>query len=301
MSGGLQDIKKRIKSVKNIKQVTKAMEAVSASKMRKSVAAALTSKNYSNLGWQLINNLAKVTDENKHPLLKKKNKINNLLLIFLTSDKGLCGGFNSQIIRQMEQFLKINNDKNIDVIAIGKKGQRVLKKINKNIIGAYQNMSNEVSPNMLRPIAKTALDGFMQGKYDQVNIVFTDFKSAMNQVPIVRQLLPLQKDFQNLVGDAKNEKTTNETDDVLEYIFEPNTEELLDFILPRLLEIQIYQAVLESNASEHSARMLAMKNATDSAIDMIHDLTLTYNQARQASITQEIAEISAGRAAQEEN
>jgi len=299
MSGGLQDIKKRIKSVTNTKQVTKAMEAVSASKMRKAVAAALISRNYSNLGWQLINNLARVTDEKNHPLLKNKKKIENILLIFISSDKGLCGGFNAQIIRQMENFFKENNEKNIDVIAVGKKGQAVLKKINKNIIGAYENISIDPKISELRPISQTALKSFVENKYDTINIIFTDFKSAIAQKPVVRQLLPLQKEFEELIGDEKN-KSKIDKDNLIEYIFEPDTKKLLNYILPRLLEVQVYQAILESSASEHSARMMAMKNATDSATDMIRELTLTYNQARQASITQEIAEISAGKAALED-
>ncbi len=301
MAGGLHDIKKRIKSVSNTRQVTKAMEAVSASKMRKSTDQALTSRDYSSLGWKLINNLAKVTNEKSHPLLKKSDKIENLLLIFITSDKGLCGGFNAQVIRQMNGFLENNKDKKIDVIAIGKKGQKVLQKLNHEIIGAYEGFSENPNIVQLRPIAQTALEEFKSGKYDQVNIVFTDFKSAISQEPIVRQLLPLES-MEDLVGAEKDKEpeSPDEGSDTTEYIFEPSSRKLLDAILPRLLETQIYQAMLESTASEHSARMLAMRNATDAATDMIDELTLTFNQARQASITQEIAEISAGSAALED-
>lgn len=297
MAGGLHEIKKRIKSVSNTRQVTKAMEAVSASKMKKSTDRALTSRDYSSLGWQLINNLAKVTDEKSHPLLKRADKVENLLVIFITSDKGLCGGFNAQVIRQMESFLKENEDKKIDVLAIGKKGQKVLKKLNKEILGAYEGFSEDPSVAQLRPIAQTALEEFISGKYDQVNIVFTDFKSAISQEPIVRQLLPLES-FEELVGREKDKEEVKE--DLTEYIFEPSPKKLLDAILPRLVETQIFQAMLESAASEHSARMMAMKNATDAANDMINELTLTFNQARQAAITQEIAEISAGSAALED-
>lgn len=299
MAGGLQDIKKRIKSVGNTRQVTKAMEAVSASKMRKSTNQALTSRDYSSLGWQLINNLAKVTDEKNHPLLKKADKVENLLLIFITSDKGLCGGFNAQVIRQMDNLLKNNQDKKIDIIAIGKKGQRVLKKLSKEIIGAYEGFSENPSIQQLRPVAQTSLEGFTSGQYQQVNIIFTDFKSAISQQPVVRRLLPLQ-DLEDLVGPEKNKVETQDLVSTTEYIFEPNPQELLDAILPRLLEVQIYQAMLESAASEHSSRMMAMRNATDSANEMINELTLTFNQARQAAITQEIAEISAGSAALED-
>lgn len=298
MPGGLQQLKKRIKSIKSTKQVTKAMEAVAASKMRKAVDKALVSRNYSGLGWQLINNLASVTDESMHPLLKKRDKVQKILLIFITSDKGLCGGFNSQVIRTMLQFFEENKDKEIEIIAIGKKGQHVLKKIDKKIIGAYQGMAENPTLASLRPVVQTALTSFVDNQYDQVNIIFTDFKSALVQKPILRQLLPLQKDsLENIIGPDKQEK--NHSQDVTEYLFEPDAKRLLDYLLPRLMEVQIYQAMLESTASEHSARMLAMRNATDSASDMIYDLTLSYNQIRQSSITQEIAEISAGRIALE--
>lgn len=296
MAGGLQDIKRRIKSVSSTRQVTKAMEAVSASKMRKSVQRALTSRNYSSLGWQLIQNLARVSDESKHPLLNKRQEIKNILVIFITSDKGLCGGLNSQVIRQLMNFFKTHTDKNIEVLAIGKKGQRILKKINKNVIGAYDKLSEQPTLKALQPIARTALEGYVSGKYDQVQIIFTDFKSALAQKPLTRQLLPLIN-MDELVG-ADQDKTA-EKKDITEYIFEPDPERLLEFVLPRLLEVQIYQALLESSASEHSSRMLAMRNATDSATEMIKALNLNYNQARQASITQEIAEISAGSAALE--
>jgi F-type H+-transporting ATPase subunit gamma len=298
MPAGLQDLKKRIKSIKSTRQVTKAMEAVAASKMRKAVEMALISRNYSSLGWQLINNLAQVTDESMHPLLRKRDNIKKILLIFITSDKGLCGGLNSQVIRTMYQFLEENKDKEIEVISIGKKGQHILRKINKKIIGAYLGMADNPTLASLRPITQTVLTSFISNKYDQVNIIFTDFKSALSQRPILRQLLPLQKGgLEEIVGSEKDMQ--QEKKDTLEYIFEPDTQRLLDYLLPRLMEVQIYQAMLESTASEHSSRMMAMRNATDSATEMIDDLTLTYNQIRQSSITQEIAEISAGRIALE--
>jgi len=278
--------------------VTKAMEAVAASKMRKAVEMALISRNYSSLGWQLINNLAQVTDESMHPLLRKRDNIKKILLIFITSDKGLCGGLNSQVIRTMYQFLEENKDKEIEVISIGKKGQHILRKINKKIICAYLGMADNPTLATLRPITQTVLTSFISNKYDQVNIIFTDFKSALSQRPILRQLLPLQKGgLEEIVGSEKDKQ--QEKKDTLEYIFEPDTQRLLDYLLPRLMEVQIYQAMLESTASEHSSRMMAMRNATDSATEMIDDLTLTYNQIRQSSITQEIAEISAGRIALE--
>lgn len=315
MAGGLHDIKKRIKSITSTRQVTKAMEAVAASKMRKAVDKTLASRDYSNLGWQLISDLAQVTEEKMHPLLKHRDEIKKILCIFITSDRGLCGGLNSQVIRQLHGFFKKNEDKEIEVIALGKKGQHVLKKIDKKIVGAYEGMADDPTLLALRPIAQTALKGFIENKYDQVNIVFTDFKSALAQEPVVRQLLPLQEELEEIVGPEsdsaqavadreaaagkkdKGETSKSASEQPTEYLFEPSPRRLLDSILPRLLEVQIYQAVLESTASEHSARMLAMRNATDSATEMIDELTLTFNQARQASITQEIAEIAAGRAA----
>lgn len=292
MPTALRFIRKRIKSIKSTRQVTKAMEAVSASKMRKAVAAALASRNYSGLGWELVENLA-VAGVKEHPLLKE-NESKKILAILITSDRGLCGGLNTQVIKK---FLASISGQEIDIVTIGKKGQNSMRRFKQNIVATFLGLSDKPLILGIRPISKMVVEEYTKGTYSRVLIAFSDFKSVMKQIPTMRQLLPIKKETLEEVVGPENQPAASNQQPATEYIFEPDTKTLLDAMLPRLIEIQIYQALLESAASEHSARMMTMRNATDNASSMIDELTLTYNQARQATITQEIAEISAGRAA----
>lgn len=290
-----REIRRRIKSIKNTRQITKAMEMVAASKMQKAVNLALASRNYSRLAWELITNLSQITNFELHPLLQKRQG-NRILLVLATSDRGLCGMYNSNIIKSFLEFVKILGEDNssVDILVIGKKGEDMVKRLKKNIIASFVKFSD--NPNILdtRAIAKVVLDDYINNKYDKVYLAYTDYISALRQVPKVKQLLPLEKIEgldESLVGYRIPDK--------IEYLFEPNTEQVLEVMLPRLVEMQIYQAILESKASEHSSRMLAMKNASDGARDLIDDLTLTYNQVRQSAITSELADIIGGRVALE--
>lgn len=280
-------IRDRIKAISNTAKITKAMEMVAASKMKKAQLAALANRRYAVTAWEVLLNLKKI-QEIENPLIKPPSaQAENVLAIVITSDKGLCGSFNTSLIKKVTEFSHINHK--IDFISIGKKGQNFLHRLNKNIIAAYVNFP--ISPRVIDilPITKQAIDSYRNKQYKQVVVFYTDFISTLKQVPQSKTLLPFQ---QELI--VKNDFNQSEKQDPeYEYLFEPSVNQVLDYLIPRILESQFYQMILESIASEQSARMVAMKNATDAANDLIDDLNLTYNQIRQASITQELAEISA--------
>lgn len=288
-------IKRRIKSVGNTKKITAAMELVAASKMKKAVAATSASRPYSRLGKEMIEALSgTLSEELSHPLLRENVKLKQVLLIVISSDRGLAGGYNSQLLKKTMEFIKKETaaGAEFEYITVGKKSQDAIKKMGGLIVAAFLNMSNNPSVASTRTISEIAMREFMAGKYCRVFLAYTNFISPLRQVAKVTELLPLRKEDIEL-----GEQETLES--AKEYIFEPNPFSVLDAMLPRLVETEVFQAILESTASEHSSRMLAMRNATDAAGEMIDDLTFTYNQARQAGITREISEIAAGKAALE--
>ena len=309
-------ITSRIKSVGNTKKITKAMEMVAASKMRKAVESALNTRTYATMAWDLLVNLSKTQKSNLS--LLETRKVEKLLVVLITSNRGLCGSFNSNIIKKTSAELKdpkniskqrsgdteieASENLEIDVIGIGKKGADCAKKNDYNLVGSYSEISDTPKLEDILPIAQMIVGEYEAKKYDKVVVAYTDFKSAIAQVARLRQVLPISEtDLDKMIGElGKNEDTeVKPTVDLTDYLFEPNKEEVLKTILPRLVETQIFQAALESSASEHSSRMMAMRNASDAADDMIQELTLTFNKARQAGITQEIAEIAGGAAALE--
>lgn len=313
----IKEIKSRIKSVNNTKKVTRAMEMVAAAKMRKAIEAVLRTRTYSNLSWEIVLNLARSVNAklNPHPLLEKRKSVKRVGIVLITSNRGLCGGFNSAVISKVRKSIikhhedsenKIDND----FILLGKKGSSIYRNFGYNIEADFPKLDLTPEFKEVVPIANMIIDGFLSGKYDKVMVAFTDFVSASSQVPHIKQILPIDIDamgeYLGIVGkdtrigiDKKfvEEKEKSHLDlkkFKYEYVLEPSSNEVLSEIIPRLIEIQLYQALLESNASEHSARMAAMHKASESASDMVGELTLFYNKARQAAITAEIAEISAG-------
>ncbi len=307
-------IKRRLKSIASTKKITKAMEMIAAAKMRKAVNAALDTRAYATLAWELLVNLSK-TQKEQMPLLATR-PVEKILMIIITSNRGLCGSFNANIIKKTA--LQMTREKaGVDVIGIGKKGADFAKKMGYNLTAAFTNMTDTPNFDDALPIAKMIIDAYENKSYDKVIVAYTDFKSALVQTAKLRQVLPISEtDLEKTLFDTEegaekmptlsqqsrassisrqSEIGTNLND----YLFEPNKLDVLKIILPRLVETQIYQTMLESSASEHSSRMVAMKNASEAAKDMIHELSLTYNKARQAGITQEIAEIAGGAAALE--
>ncbi len=297
-----RDIKRRIQSVKNTQQITKAMEMVAASKMRKSQEAALVARPYAERALEILNNVSQKTEPKKHSLLEKR-EVKKICLLVVTSDKGLCGGLNSAVIKKTQKFIDLNKDKEIALITIGKKARDAFKK-KCNIVAEFNNIGDTVELLETTPISKMVIKDYCQGKYDQVIAVYTNFVSTLVQKVTCRQIMPItRKSLEEIVEEIEEMKPNMKPEiptGEIEYKFEPSPEEVLKKLLPALLEIQAFHIILESNASEHSARMVAMKTATDSAKEMLDDLNLTYNYVRQQGITNQITEISAGVAAMEE-
>jgi F-type H+-transporting ATPase subunit gamma len=296
-------IRRRIRSITNTKKITKAMELVAAAKMRRAISSVLATRPYANSAWRAVEEIAKTSDPSAHPLLKP-GASPRTLVILVSTDRGLCGGINSRLFRALAEF---SSGRDCDFVAVGRKGLSWLKRRSLPVVASFSDLGHNVRSSETAPIAKLSMDDFTSGKYGSVWVAFTDYRSTMRQDPMVRRLLPIARvevlgEVEGAVkGVEKPAETKGESfsSSRLEYLFEPSAAEVLSNMLPRLVEVQVYQAVLESVASEQSARMMAMRSASDAAVDMISSLTLTLNQARQAGITMEIAEISSGKAALE--
>lgn len=284
-------IKTRIKSVKNMKKITKAMELVSAAKMRKTVAAALATRTYARLVDELLKRLSNVGG--KTPLLEVR-PLKKALVIVIGANRGLCGSFNANVFRQAQK-LCLATDVPIDILAIGRRSATFAKKYNRPLTAVFENLGDKPTFEATLPVVKMALDGFLKGEYDKVYVVYTHYKSSLAQVPKVAQLLPVSPvDVEAMSMSGEDEEAGSDAFPSGTTLFEPDKKMILDTVLPRLVEMVLYQMVLESAASEHSARMMAMRSASDAAGDMMQELQLSFNKARQAAITQEIAEIAAG-------
>ncbi|MBP6942771.1 MAG: ATP synthase F1 subunit gamma [Candidatus Buchananbacteria bacterium] len=274
-------IKTRLRSIGNTKKITRAMEMVSAAKMRRAVSTTLATRSYAQTTAELVTALSQYIHEESHPLLRA-GKGEQTLAILITANRGLAGSFNTNVITEAQ---KVVGDQ-ARWVTVGRKGVESLARAQADLVADFHKADIINSVESVLPIVKLITAEYLTGKYKRVLVIYTDYISALTQKPHVEQLLP--------VIVAPNEAIqANET----QIAFEPDSDTVLETILPRYLEIRLYQALLESNASEHSARMVTMKNATESAGDMIDELTLAFNQARQAAITREIAEIAGGKAA----
>lgn len=279
-----RDILRRIKSVKNIGQVTRAMEAVSASRMRKAQERTLASREYAAKAREVLAFLASQPGaENAHPLLQEREEIRRVALILITPDRGLAGALVSNILRVAMRFVEQNRDKQVEVITVGKKGRDFMVRYGPKLAADFKNPGDKVTSADASAISQVAMDSFMAGEYDAVYLLYADFQGMMAQIPTVLQLMPM-----------KAEAATGGSTLSAEYLIEPNPEGVLAALLPSLVDMQVYQAMLESLSSEHSARMVAMKAATDNAKQLVEDLRLTYNKARQTAITSEILDIAGG-------
>lgn len=308
-----KDIQRRIKSINNIKKITKAMEMVAAAKMRKAIEAVLRTRTYANLSWETILRLANGNMQKTHPLLTNhetnNNKIDKVAIVLITSNRGLCGGFNTNLINKVIASVKKHSKVEHEFILVGKKGQ-IISKQGYPVVAEFNKADLVISSQEVSAVAKLITDEYLAGTYDKIMLAYTDFVNATKQISRIKQLLPVdiqaEDDYLGAVGKSEKLSTTKEyikdkqsqhaptADYTYDYLFEPNAESVLATMVPKLIKIQLFQALLESNASEHSARMSTMHQATEAAGDIVDDLTLTFNKARQASITAEIAEISAG-------
>lgn len=280
----LKEIKKRIGSVKNTQQITKAMKMVSAAKLRRAQEAVVAARPYSDKMKEVLTSIAARDIETSHPLLEQRGK-NNALILLVTADRGLCGGFNSNITKAAVKFVQQQADDYAEYTLriVGKKGKDLLKRRKDvNIDKVYENITGSVTYATAALLGQEIVEDYEAEKYDAVYIIYNQFHSAINQEVTVNQLLPIVPE------EAEEEHY------VADFIYEPDSERVLHSILPKYIEVQIFGALLESVASEHGARMSSMDSATKNASEMINKLTLQYNRARQAAITKELMEIVSG-------
>ncbi len=286
-----REVRLRIRSVKNIAQVTRALQAVSASKVRKAVKAVMDTRPYATKAWQVLTHIAGQPGRGTlHPLLTEREEVKKVLVVLVTGDRGLAGAYNTNIVRFATQNF---DDYPVPVayITVGRKGRDLMIRRGKEILAEFSNLPAAPSFADVSAIGRLAVDDFLSGVVDEVYLVYTAFVNMVRQTPTIKKLLPLEvgegatrvKDFAPAVRAA-----------AATYIYEPGQEEILDNIVPRFTALQVYQAILESLASEHAARMVAMRNATDSATELAAALTLEYNKARQQAITSEMLDIVGG-------
>jgi F-type H+-transporting ATPase subunit gamma len=291
-----REIRRRIKSVTNIRQITMALEAVSASKVRRATAQALAARAYANLAMQVLVNVALSNKSSTplHPLLTLRENVGNIAILMITSDRGSAGAYNANVIRVARQFAQ-HLGRPTRWIAVGRKGRDILFRAKENIVAEFTGLPPWWTIEDVRPIARTAIDEFLNGYADEVYVAYTDFINTLTQSPRIQRLLPLTSDEADKMMAVDYVKVRERpTAMASDYIFEPGAGEILDSVVPRFVETIIYELILESNASEHSARMVAMRNASENAKALADDLQLSYNKARQAAITGEILDIVGG-------
>lgn len=279
------DLRRRIRSVKNTQQITKAMKMVAASKLRRAQDKMISSRPYSAKMLEVLISLASRANPEEHPLLKVKGD-EKVELMVLTADKGLAGAFNTNLIKAAVHFLENEKNHTLSLHLVGRKGYDYFRKRKYTISEKYLNIFRKVEYSQAREIAEKTIRAYQEGNLDAIYIIYNEFKSALSQKVVLRRLLPLER---------LPEPTVEQT---LDYIYEPDPQTIFNRLLPKYLEVQIYQALLESCAAEHAARMAAMESATKNAKDMIESLTLTMNKIRQAAITKEIIEVVSGAEAQ---
>lgn len=327
-TGSAKELRKRIKSVGNIRKITKAMEMVAASKMKKVIAKAISARTFAETAWSILVNVSEaVMSEN--PLLKVR-PVKRICVVLFSPNKGLCGGLNTQLVKKILEQVKeprslmINRAKDkkieptidpkkleIDFVTIGKKGAEAVIRAKQNVVASFSDWNEQLGLDNVYPLSGYLLENYESGYYDKIVVAYSNFVSVVRNQPKIRQILPLSRqDIEKQLEESGKEmkirarreevKEMREAARMANYIFEPAKESVLEVILPRMIESQIYQSFLESQASEFSSRMLTMKNASDVAGEMMEDFNLYYNIARQTGITSELAEISAGITAMEE-
>ena len=275
----LKEIKLRIESVKNTKQITNAMKMVAVSKLRRAQENILQARPYADYINDMLKTIKLKNTTTSHPLLTDISGEGKTALIIVTSDRGLCGSFNSQIIRKAQAHIKKHF--NVDIICIGKKGYDFFKTHSKKVIDSYINLFNEMDFSISKDVAEKILNLYLQEDYIRIDVLYNEFKSAIQQDIIVKQLLP--------IIPIESENVSK-----LDFLYEPDEDTIIEELGRKYIHVDIWRIMLESSAAEQGARMTAMDSATDNAADMIDDLTLFYNRARQAVITKEIIEIASG-------
>ncbi|MQC27085.1 MAG: ATP synthase F1 subunit gamma [Chloroflexi bacterium] len=287
-----REVKIRIRSVKNIAQVTRALQAVSASRVRKAMEAVEGTRPYATKAWQVLTHIAGQPGRNSlHPLLTERAQVNNVLVVLVSGDRGLAGPYNTNVMRFAREHFR-NFEATVSYVAVGRKGAELLFRRGEKVMAQFTDMPPEPSFSDVSPVGRIVVDDFLEGKADEVYLVYTDFVNMISQVPTLKKLLPLE--FDTSEGLVQSGFSPASSGPAAAYTYEPGQVEILDQIVPRFTALQIYQALLESFASEHAARMVAMKNATDNATDLAGALTLEYNKVRQQTVTNEMLDIAGG-------
>jgi F-type H+-transporting ATPase subunit gamma len=292
----LKEVKLRIRSVKNITQVTRALQAVSTSRVRRAIQAMMRTRPYASKAWQVLCHIANQPGRSDlHPLLAERAEVRNVLVVMVSGDRGLAGAYNTNIVRYALQvsrkYMQMNPSVPVSYITVGRKGRDLLLRYQQHIIAEFSKLPVMPTFTDVSAIGRLAVEEFLAGRADEVYLIYTDYINMVKQVPTLKKLLPLP--------------VTTESERVMEfeasrhtppaaYTYEPDQVEILDTIIPRFTALQVYHAILESNASEHAARMVAMKNATENAAELADALQLQYNKARQQSITNEMLDIAGG-------
>lgn len=279
-----REVRLRIRSVKNIAQVTRALQTISASRVRKAQEAVLHSRPYASKALEILQHLAAIPEgSHVHPLLSKSPPRERSLVILITSDRGLAGAYNANVLRlTLERF---NADESF--LSVGRKGRDLLVRLGKNLVGEFSNLPADPSFMDVSAIGQLAIEEFMGGEFGRVFLVYTDYINLLRQQPMVKQFLPLE------LEEASDPAAGNGSAPA-SYIYEPGQRELIDLVLGRFVQLQLYEAILESLASEHAARMVAMQNATENALEFSAALTLQYNKARQLAVTSDMLDIVGG-------
>ena len=290
MSGALKEVRNRIKSVQSTQQITKAMKMVSAAKLRRAQDAITQMRPYAQKLQEMLSNIVSSSDGNVSMDLATERPVEKVMVIVVTSDRGLCGGYNSNLIKLAKQTIREkyaaqSAKGNIQILPIGKKGYEHFTKNGYKVVDAYWDIFSGLSFDKVQAAAKYAMNAFAAKEVDAIEVIYSEFKNAATQRFIAEQFLPVKK-----VAETGNKKKAD-------FIFEPNQEVLITELMPKILNTQLYKAVLDANASEHGARMTAMDKASDNANELLKSLKISYNRARQAAITTELTEIVSGAAA----
>jgi F-type H+-transporting ATPase subunit gamma len=297
----LRDIRNRIDSVENTKQVTRAMKLVAAAKLRRAQERIFETRPYAFKIAEITNHLKEELDPTAHPFFEEPEETTGALVIVLSGDRGLCGAFNSNVFKKAEavideEYAEVQDEGDLYLLCVGRKGHEHFDKRGYTLVGDYRGIFDDLQFDIAQKIVKDAVEGFERGIWSEVTVVYNEFKNTISQNRIAEPLLPIPEE--RFTTPVMEEETTPlefpENGQKIDYIFEPNAERLLDELVPRYLYYQVWRALLESNAAEQGARMVAMDNATSNAEELIDDLTLKYNRARQNAITMEILDITSG-------
>jgi F-type H+-transporting ATPase subunit gamma len=287
-----REIRRRIRSAKNVSQITRAMEMVSASKMRKAQRNVLAARPYADRIRDVMSELMgrMVSGSRRGTLLETRTPVRRVAVIAITPDRGLCGSLVSNILRRTARFMldQRQQGREAEIATIGKKGRDFAVRTQQSLVAEVIQIGDAPTLESILGIATNVISGFREGTYDEVYVIYSEFVNTLVQRPALKRLVPIEPPAE-----------TGGTQSRVDYTYEPSQEEVLEELLPRYVEVQLYQALLESIASEHSARMIAMRNATDNAKELVRDLTLTFNKARQSNITNEVSEIATGAVALE--